>query len=105
MSGYVSCDSIKRLAAVLPDSGFLPIERSLLINIGAILHAQCVRRGTYLFTLRSGSVLRSDPNVPRRETTAAATWPPRAQPLTDGIYREASGITRGPRRRGRRSGG
>lgn len=58
---YISRDSVKRLAAALPDSGFLRIERSLLINMRAILHAQRAPRGTYLFTLRSGSVLRSGP--------------------------------------------
>jgi two-component system, LytTR family, response regulator len=56
---YISRDSVKRLANVLVGSGFIRIERSLLVNVRAILYAQRVGRGTFLFMLKSGSRLRS----------------------------------------------
>jgi two-component system, LytTR family, response regulator len=56
---YISRDSVKRLAAVLSGSGFVRIERSLLLNVRAIVYAQRAGRGTYSFTLLSGSVVRS----------------------------------------------
>ncbi|MFZ1904143.1 MAG: LytTR family DNA-binding domain-containing protein [Steroidobacteraceae bacterium] len=56
---YISRDSVKRLAAALCASGFVRIERSLLINVRAIRYAQRAGRGTYTFTLHSGTVVRS----------------------------------------------
>jgi two-component system, LytTR family, response regulator len=54
---YISRDSVKRLKTALRHSGFLRIERSLLINVRAILYAQRLGRGTYAFTLTSGQRL------------------------------------------------
>ena len=54
---YISRDSVKRLHTTLMHSGFLRIERSLLINVRAILYAQRLGRGTYAFTLTSGQRL------------------------------------------------
>ncbi|MGA7824166.1 MAG: LytTR family DNA-binding domain-containing protein [Steroidobacteraceae bacterium] len=56
---YISRDSVKRLAAALSASGFVRIERSLLINVRAIRYAQRAGRGTYTFTLLSGTVVHS----------------------------------------------
>ena len=56
---YISRDSLKRLCRVLTGSGFVRIERSLLINIRAISYAQREGRGVYALTLLSGSRLRS----------------------------------------------
>ncbi len=58
---YISRDSVKHLADRLAGSGFLRIERSLLINTHSILYAQRSGRGTYAFTLASGSCLYSGP--------------------------------------------
>jgi two-component system, LytTR family, response regulator len=56
---YISRDSVKRLAGILVANGFVRIERSILINVNAILYAQRVGRGTYAFTLLSGSRVQS----------------------------------------------
>ena len=48
---------MKRLAGELAALGFIRIERSLLLNVRSILYAQRVGRGTYAFTLSSGSGL------------------------------------------------
>jgi hypothetical protein len=56
---YISRNSVKRLAGMLCDRGFVRIERSLLLNVRAILYAQRVGRGTYSFTLVSGPCLHS----------------------------------------------
>lgn len=56
---YISRDGISRLAAVLFNSGFVRIARSLLVNVQAIAYAQRSGRGTYTFTLTSGACLRS----------------------------------------------
>jgi DNA-binding LytR/AlgR family response regulator len=56
---YISRDSVKRLSMALADSGFIRIERSLLINVLAICYAQRAGRGTFAFTLLSGACLRS----------------------------------------------
>jgi DNA-binding LytR/AlgR family response regulator len=56
---YISRDSVKRLAGALAGSGFLRIARSLLVNIRAIHYVQRASRGSYDFTLLSGSVVRS----------------------------------------------
>jgi len=56
---YISRDSVKRLAATLAGTGYIRIARSLLINVRWIHYAQRASRGTYDFTLQSGSVVRS----------------------------------------------
>ena len=61
-SKYISRDSIKRLSAELADLGFLRIERSLLVNIRAVVHLEAVGRGAFAFTLSSGSSLHSSPS-------------------------------------------
>lgn len=54
---FISRDSVKRLAPLLAGRGFVRIERSLLLNIQAILYAQRTGRGRFLFTLSSGARL------------------------------------------------
>jgi DNA-binding LytR/AlgR family response regulator len=56
---YISRDSIKRLTQALADSGYIRIQRTLLLNIQSIVYAQRVGHGTYEFTLSSGDRLRS----------------------------------------------
>lgn len=56
---YISRDSIKRLSHILAANGFIRIERSLLINIHAIVYAERTGRGRYSFTLTSGLCLHS----------------------------------------------
>jgi two-component system LytT family response regulator len=56
---YISRDSIKRLAMLLADEGFLRIERSLLLNMRAVSFVEPAGHGTYAFTLTSGTVLQS----------------------------------------------
>jgi two-component system LytT family response regulator len=58
-SSYISRDSIKRLAAELADFDFIRIERSLLVNIRAVLYAETVGRGRFAFTLSCGACLHS----------------------------------------------
>lgn len=58
---YICRDSVKRLAPALAHSGFLRIERSLVINTHAIHYVQRMGRGTYAFTLVSGACLHSGP--------------------------------------------
>ena len=58
---YISYDTIKRLAPFLADAGFVRIERSILINIRAILYAQRAARHTYVFTLVCGATVHSGP--------------------------------------------
>jgi DNA-binding LytR/AlgR family response regulator len=58
-SQYISRDSIKRLSADLAAHGFIRIERSLLLNIRAVSYVEPVGRGTFAFTLASGSCLHS----------------------------------------------
>jgi two-component system LytT family response regulator len=60
-SKYISRDSIKRLSVELADLGFMRIERSLLVNIRAVVHLEAVGRGAFAFTLSSGSSLHSSP--------------------------------------------
>jgi hypothetical protein len=43
----------------LQGCGFLRIENSLLLNVGAIDYAVPFARGRFVFTLRSGTTLRS----------------------------------------------
>jgi two-component system, LytTR family, response regulator len=56
-SKYTSRDSIKRLSAELAEVGFVRIGRSLLVNIRAVSFVEAVGRGTFKFTLSSGSSL------------------------------------------------
>jgi two-component system, LytTR family, response regulator len=56
---YISRDSIKRLQGELAGFGFVRIERSLLVNIRAVLYAETVGRGRFAFTLSSGACLHS----------------------------------------------
>jgi two-component system, LytTR family, response regulator len=56
---YITRASVKRLAATLAHAGFVRIERSLLVNLNAISHVQRIGRGTFAFTLISGTRLRS----------------------------------------------
>ena len=58
-TNYISRDSIKRLAVELADNGFIRIQRSLLVNIRSISYVESVGRGTFAFTLSSGSCLQS----------------------------------------------
>jgi two-component system, LytTR family, response regulator len=61
-SKYISRDSIKRLSVELADLGFVRIERSLLVNIRAVVHLEAVGRGAFAITLSSGSSLHSSPS-------------------------------------------
>jgi DNA-binding LytR/AlgR family response regulator len=61
-SKYISRDTIKRLSAELAELGFVRIERSLLVNIGAVLHLESAGRGAFAFTLSSGACLHSSPS-------------------------------------------
>lgn len=56
---YCSRDTLKRLELTLQPCGFLRIENSLLLNVGAIDYAVPFGRGRFTFTLRSGITLRS----------------------------------------------
>jgi two-component system LytT family response regulator len=56
---YLSRDSIKRLSVALSDHGFVRIERSLLINIGAVSYVELAGHGSYAFTLTCGACLYS----------------------------------------------
>jgi two-component system, LytTR family, response regulator len=58
-SKYTSRDSIKRLSADLAALGFVRIGRSLLVNIRAVSFVETAGRGTFKFTLSSGSSLYS----------------------------------------------
>jgi two-component system LytT family response regulator len=56
---YIRRDSIKRLAACLAEWGFMRIERSLLLNIRAVVYAEIADRGSFAFTLSSGACVQS----------------------------------------------
>jgi hypothetical protein len=56
---YIARDSVKRLATALVHMDFVRIERSLLVNLRALSYVQRIGRGTYAFTLVSGTCLRS----------------------------------------------
>ena len=51
--------NLEKLSVDLADVGFVRIERSLLVNIGAVSYVESVGRGTFAFTLSSGSCLHS----------------------------------------------
>jgi DNA-binding LytR/AlgR family response regulator len=52
---FISRDSIKRLARLLAASGYVRIQRTVLLNVRAVLYAQRVGHGRYAFSLRSGA--------------------------------------------------
>jgi two-component system, LytTR family, response regulator len=56
---YIARDTIKRLYPLLRPVGFIRIQRSLLLNIGAIAYVQPTGRGVFVFELVSGERLRS----------------------------------------------
>ena len=56
---YLSRDSIKRLAMLLAEIGFIRIERSLLVNAAAVSYAEVAGHGTFALTLSSGVCLHS----------------------------------------------
>jgi DNA-binding LytR/AlgR family response regulator len=56
---FRSRDSVKRLSAELSESGFVRVQRSLLINIRAVAFVEAVGRGRFKFTLSSGPNLHS----------------------------------------------
>ena len=58
-AAYISRDTIKRLAAELAHLGFIRIERSLLVNIRAVVYAEAAGRGRFTFTLCCGACLQS----------------------------------------------
>ena len=58
---YISRDTVKRLALALSDRGFVRIERSLLVNVRAVLYVEPAGRGSFAFTLGSGACLYSSP--------------------------------------------
>jgi two-component system, LytTR family, response regulator len=63
---YLSRDSIKRLASVLQRHGFVRIERSLLVNLRALMYVELLGHGAFAFTLTSGRKLRSSPKYRQR---------------------------------------
>jgi two-component system, LytTR family, response regulator len=63
---YLSRDSIKRLASALRTHGFVRIERSLLVNVRAVLYVELLGHGAFAFTLISGRRLRSSPRYRER---------------------------------------
>jgi DNA-binding LytR/AlgR family response regulator len=56
---YLTRDTLKRLETLLDPHGFLRIENSLLLRLGAIDYAVPIGRGRFVFTLHSGMSLRS----------------------------------------------
>ena len=56
---YISRNSLKNLTTQLTGRGFVRIARSLLLNVRAISYAERAAYGTFAFTLKSGSRLRS----------------------------------------------
>jgi DNA-binding LytR/AlgR family response regulator len=56
---YLSRDSIKRLSVALSDHGFVRIERSVLVNVGAVSYVELAGHGSYAFTLACGACLHS----------------------------------------------
>jgi DNA-binding LytR/AlgR family response regulator len=56
---YLARDSIKRLSMQLAETGFIRIERSLLVNAAAVSFAEVAGHGTFALTLSSGVCLYS----------------------------------------------
>jgi len=67
---YIARESIKRLEVVLGRTGFVRIERTLLLNILAISFVETVGHGAFAFTLNNGVRLHSGPAY--RETILRA---------------------------------
>jgi hypothetical protein len=81
---YIGRASMRRLSAELANSGFVRIERSLLINVRAIAYAQRSSRGRYAFTLVSGVCVHSSSRY-RAEIL-------RVIPLTQGAGARSSSV-------------
>jgi len=56
---YIARDTVKNLAIELADCDFIRIERSLLMNMRAVVYAERIGGGTYAFTLSCGARLLS----------------------------------------------
>jgi len=56
---YIARDTVKNLAIELADYDFIRIERSLLMNMRAVVYVERVGGGTYAFTLSCGARLLS----------------------------------------------
>ncbi|MGA2365632.1 MAG: LytTR family DNA-binding domain-containing protein [Steroidobacteraceae bacterium] len=56
---YLRRDSVKQLTSLLAGTGFVRIERSLLVNVRAIRAARPLGRGSYTLLLGSGASVRS----------------------------------------------
>ena len=84
---YIARESLKRLDAVLaPTTGFVRIERSILLNVRAIAYVQPIGHGSFAFTLLSGARLHSGHAY--RDTILAALplrrrAPPRPDPAAE----------------------
>jgi two-component system, LytTR family, response regulator len=70
---YISRDSIKRLSGELSEFGFLRIDRSTLLNIGAVRFAEPIGHGILAFTLSSGVCLHSSKSY-REEIVRVLPW-------------------------------
>jgi len=79
---FIARDSIKRLEVVLGSTGFVRIERKLLLNILAISFVETVGYGAFAFTLNNGVCLRSGPAY--RETILRALPLRRRAPVAGG---------------------
>lgn len=84
---YIARESVKHLDGMLCDVGFVRIERSLLLNIRAIVYVQTVGRGSFAFTLSSGTRLRSGPAY---RDTILEVLPLRRRSARRGSKREAA---------------
>jgi DNA-binding LytR/AlgR family response regulator len=51
---FLSRDSMKRLSRLLANSGYVRIQRTVLLNLRSIEYAELAGRGRYAFTLSSG---------------------------------------------------
>ena len=80
-AAYISRNTLKRLALELAHFGFIRIERSLLVNVRAVLYAETAGRGRFAFTLASGACLQSSSGY--REAIL------RALPLASALSRRA----------------
>jgi DNA-binding LytR/AlgR family response regulator len=70
---YISRDSLKRLSSELMEFGFLRIDRSILLNIGAVHFAEPAGHGILAFTLSSGVCLHSSKTY-REEILRVLPW-------------------------------
>jgi two-component system, LytTR family, response regulator len=60
-ASYISRDCIKELAVMLSPAGFVRVQRSKLVNLGAVAYIERPGHGTFVFTLTSGSRIESTP--------------------------------------------